>query len=1271
MKKVKLLFLTLFAFLAFAATAQNPVVSWRFANHQVIPGDSAQFDVELKCDQAGTFHSSTQVYFNYNTLAFGENIAGTPPGYTDRKIRHEKLELLAGDVSGSFKYNVVNDANNKPYRFAIIIEAAFVVPSTMFMNEVGTDWKGYMRFTIAISDMNELAGIEFVPEDGGVGLMNGGQYYVSASNPSETKYGNPPNYEGIYENDLLTWAFLQPGTLAGIVTDFTTGLGIDGATVTADGYSTITAPDGTYTMDLEAGTYDVTAEAACYTPQTQTGVLITAGNTTTADFPLSGSEFGIVEGTVTDVVTMNPIDGVAVTMGAYSTTTDPTGFYQMIDVTPGTYDITFDHVDYLSGSINGVLVECNMTQVEDIALIPTSSIGTIDGTVTDLITTNPLENVLIDADGYTTMTAADGTYSINLPAGTYDVTATLVCYATGTQTGVIVPAGGNVTVDFELDPQALGDLEGYVIDDVTQLGIENADVTFGTYSATTDATGYYFVDDVDEGTYDVTATHPDYNSNTVVGVNVVCGQTTQQDIELHPLNPPNPILSWQYANDTIINDSLVFDVQLKCSFPGTYHSSSQIYFDYNTDAFGQSIFANNKISYEKLELLEGDITGTEMYTIVNAIDNTPSRFAIVFEASFVIPDPAWMNEVTTDWKGFMKFKIAITDPINVAGIDFVAETGGVGLMDGGQYYVDAYHPNETKYGDPPNYPGNYVNDLLNYQLFIPGTLTGIVQDANTGLGIEDATVYHLGLSTITGPSGDYSLELPAGNGLDVTAEKVCYNPQTLQVDIVAGQTTFQNFLLDPNPIGTVEGYVTDINTTQGIVGASVQIGASNATTVADGFYTMDVAAGTYDGTASAAGYEDLTIPGIVVECQQITTQDFALTPSVGTITGTITDCTSGNEIVGAVITTNPGSYTATTGAGGTYTITDVQPDTYTLAIEATGYFNGQIIDVIVTGGQTTTADGCLDAVTPPGNLTADVNCTTVELTWTEPGGGTVEELIYDNGVNTGAYSYEGYTMATHMSPSGPCKVLVMKFFTSIQAGDNTFNATMFEWAGTEPGTTIIYEEVATAIDDDWMEVDIASQNITFSGDFVVGFGSINATTFVGYDAAYNNGRSWDYDNAGSWASWNEAYLIRAIVEYSDGTIAEIGGVVETTNIISQSPVSQSAHPTDYSNVVTVDPVGNLANGPSEDLIGYNVYRDGALIASPTTPSYTEDVPAGTYEYCVSAVYDEGESTQICETVTTENCLAPVNLDNDYPGFGYDFHIFWDEPSIPGDWITWT
>ncbi|MBN1339863.1 MAG: hypothetical protein JXA03_11100 [Bacteroidales bacterium] len=187
--------------------AQTPVLHWRFANPVVFDNAGVctlEFDVELSCDMADTYHSDLQVYFDYNTLAFGENVV------TNGVLTYTRLPLLQGDLAGTPLYAIFGNVDNKPYRYAILSEATFTVANPMFMNAVPMlpTYGGYIKVQMIIADQNQLAGIEYVPEDGGVGLMNGGQYYLDATHPTATKYGVPPDYAGVYENDLLTQALM-------------------------------------------------------------------------------------------------------------------------------------------------------------------------------------------------------------------------------------------------------------------------------------------------------------------------------------------------------------------------------------------------------------------------------------------------------------------------------------------------------------------------------------------------------------------------------------------------------------------------------------------------------------------------------------------------------------------------------------------------------------------------------------------------------------------------------------------------------------------------------------------------------------------------------------------------------------------------------------------------------------------------------------------------------------------------------------------------------
>ncbi|MBN1296591.1 carboxypeptidase regulatory-like domain-containing protein [bacterium] len=79
--------------------------------------------------------------------------------------------------------------------------------------------------------------------------------------------------------------------------------------------------------------------------------------------------------------------------------------------------------------------------------------------------------------------------------------------------------------------------------------------------------------------------------------------------------------------------------------------------------------------------------------------------------------------------------------------------------------------------------------------------------------------------------------------------------------------------------GDLEGYVYDSNSVP-IVGATVEITAigRSATTDGTGFYQiLQALPGTYDVTASATGYVDQTVTGVVIVASNTTTQDFNLT----------------------------------------------------------------------------------------------------------------------------------------------------------------------------------------------------------------------------------------------------------------------------------------------------------------------------------------------------------------------------------------------------------
>lgn len=250
MKKFYVIF-ALISLISLTITAQ-PQLTWRFNNAEVInAGTQLQFDVEVLASVGTSFHRDLQIYFNYNTAAFGSSVV------LNGNISYSPLTLM------NTHYVVVNAADNTTSKFAIITEASNEMTqsgSSTYFNSVPTTYVGLMRFTMDIlPGANTLtAGIDFDAT-----LMNGGQYYQSTTNTDPLKYLDPC----LYNNNLSTlklssyygttmYAKTTPVALNNCTVDFYTGA------VLTDTYATGTAANTFYFTGMADGGYSLKATCA-------------------------------------------------------------------------------------------------------------------------------------------------------------------------------------------------------------------------------------------------------------------------------------------------------------------------------------------------------------------------------------------------------------------------------------------------------------------------------------------------------------------------------------------------------------------------------------------------------------------------------------------------------------------------------------------------------------------------------------------------------------------------------------------------------------------------------------------------------------------------------------------------------------------------------------------------------------------------------------------------------------------------------------------------
>jgi len=143
-----------------------------------------------------------------------------------------------------------------------------------------------------------------------------------------------------------------------------------------------------------------------------------------------------------------------------------------------------------------------------------------------------------------------------------------------------------------------------------------------------------------------------------------------------------------------------------------------------------------------------------------------------------------------------------------------------------------------------------------------GFLTGTVSDGSTTL--EGASVTAGGVyATVTNANGEYTLEIPEGV-YDVTAGMYGYDDLTVSgVEITAGATTVQDFVLQPGQTYKVSGVVKDADTGWPLYARLDIFGYPYGPVFTDpvtGAYSIDMVAGAYDFTVKvmSGGYSQET-----------------------------------------------------------------------------------------------------------------------------------------------------------------------------------------------------------------------------------------------------------------------------------------------------------------------------------------------------------------------------------------------------------------------------
>ena len=179
---------------------------------------------------------------------------------------------------------------------------------------------------------------------------------------------------------------------------------------------------------------------------------------------------------------------------------------------------------------------------------------------------------------------------------------------------------------------------------------------------------------------------------------------------------------------------------------------------------------------------------------------------------------------------------------------------------------------------------------------------------------------------------------------------------------------------------TVSGTVVDASTNQPLSGVSVQGagsgGQGSASTVTSnvGTFSLSIPQGSQQITFALSGYSTSTATVIATAGSLINIGSVTLSvnPTFGIIQGTVTNSSNGSSLSGVFITvTGASTWTATTGADGSYKITGITPGSVTISAGKSGYttVTGQ---TIVTAGETLVFSPSLAVAPTTGGLTGKV-----------------------------------------------------------------------------------------------------------------------------------------------------------------------------------------------------------------------------------------------------------------------------------------------------------
>ncbi len=346
------------------------------------------------------------------------------------------------------------------------------------------------------------------------------------------------------------------------------------------------------------------------------------------------------------------------------------------------------------------------------------------------------------------------------------------------------------------------------------------------------------------------------------------------------------------------------------------------------------------------------------------------------------------------------------------------------------------------------------------------------------------------------------------------------------------------------------------------------------------------------------------------------------------------------------------------------------------SIDITGRAKGHVFRVrfVAKGENTTNINNWLiDNVhiyricEAPINLVAEINEPNndqVLLTWeapNAPGPGVSGWLAWDDGTNVDAIGltgggtfltgvrftpdqltqYAGTSLTkVRMFPYGPNGSIVLKVWTGANASQLLLSQPIASYTAGQWNEFALTTPVpVTGTTELWIGYEVTHNGTDYVGGIDAGPAVAGYGDMISMDGSVWESMSQAYGLDGNWNT-------EGFVETLDGTVTPLQPIINNT--VYNNTSAQLVR----GNYPTLP--GASINSSSRELTGYNVYRDGAVIATTSETSYVdadETLTVGqTYCYKVTAVYEDCESdfsNEECILITSTNDLELSSV-NVYP-----------------------